>query len=123
MKNMMKVFNKTKKERKKFNAESREEIAILTKYLVMFNSQMDKWTTLLEVEEWYNNHDIMKVFNKAKKGRKKFNAEVREEIAILTKYLDMLDSQMEKWTTLQEAEEWFNNHDIDSKLKHIKLFR
>ena len=34
----------------------------------------------------------------------------------------MLDSQMEKWTTFQEAEEWFNNHDIDSKLKHIKLF-
>ena len=67
--------------------------------------------------------NMMKVFNKTKKERKKFNAESREEIAILTKYLDMLDSQMEKWTTLQEAEEWFNNHDIDSKLKHIKLFR
>ena len=71
MKNMMKVFNKTKKERKKFNAESREEIAILTKYLVMFDSQMDKWTTSLEVEEWYNNHDIMKVINKAKKRTEK----------------------------------------------------
>ena len=63
-----------------------------------------------------------KNFSEAKEDLRQLTAELRADIKTLTAYMDEIEKQMEKWTTSEEAEEWFNNHDVESELEHIELF-
>lgn len=62
-------------------------------------------------------------FDELKEEQRQLVAELRKEVKMLTEYLDELEPQIEKWTTFEEAGAWYDDHDIESKLEHIELFR